>query len=157
MAKKLFPFKEVNSKWNIGLQGGYINFDETGSGMCGVSFTLKGIHVDLGGLGPGHKHDVNVGKWTSKVAYSIHIGYQIPIVNAFRIIPLIGYASTGKGYTDGYNYEISYGGTVTNDSSMTFDNQGFDYGAKFVINIKKFNINIAATRYVYYGGVALEF
>lgn len=149
-----FPFKEVNHKWNISLNGGYS--PEKKVGMYGLGVTFRGFHLTVGGLGSSHKHDMNVGTWTEKASVMVQAGYQIPIVKAFRVIPVVGVAGIGETVTDGYTYYYNNSPYVINKVSSDIKYK-FDYGAHFVFNHRKLIVNLSATRYTLLGGLGLEF
>lgn len=148
-----FPFKEVNHKWNIGIGGGYNTSMKVGS--YNVCLTVRGFHLTIGGTGSSHKHDVNVGEWEEKASMMAHLGYQIPIVKAFRIIPVVGVAGAGTSYTDGYDWNVSHG--QINNKTSTDMSYRFDYGAHLVFNHRKLMINVGVSRYIVSGCIGLEF
>lgn len=157
-AKNLFPFKEINRKWNIGLMGGYVGYGrDLSNGAVGFNLNIKGFYVDFMGWPSSHENDMGVDKWADKKCNIAHIGYQIPIVKHFRFTPIMGYAKVSNGTTDGSDYEISNSGTVHNKYSEKNNVSGFDFGGVTTINIKKININIAITKFALFGGIAMEF
>lgn len=127
-------------------------------GGINISFTIKGFHADWCGWGDGedHKHDVNVGKWNSRSNMSIHFGYQIPLCKYVRIIPVIGIWSVGTTTTDGYDWTVNYNG-ITNKTTRSVEDKGFDFGAQVNAAYKKFYIFAEATRYSASGGIGIEF
>lgn len=148
------PFREVNKKWNISINGGYNH--SAGVGLYGLGLTIKGFHITFGATGSTHENDVRVGKWKEKSGCIAHAGYQIPINKVIRIIPVVGISGAGEVLTDGYDYEIS-NGTIQNETYSDIKCK-FDFGAHFVINpYKKLIINWAWTRYTLYAGVGFEF
>lgn len=154
-AKKIFPFNEVNKKWNISINGGYNHSAKVG--LYGFGLTIKGFHVTIGGTGSTHENDVNVGKWKEKSSAIIHAGYQIPITKVIRIIPVIGTSGAGEEITDGYDYNISHNGTIHNKTYNDIKYK-FDFGAHLVLNpYKKLIVNLAGTKYTLYAGVGFEF
>lgn len=84
-----------------------------------------------------------------------HLGYQVPIIKAFRIIPVVGIAGSGRTVTDGYDWEVSQG-QIENKTYKEMSYR-FDYGVHFVYNHRKLVVNIGASRYVFTGCVGLEF
>jgi hypothetical protein len=157
-ADNLFPFKEVNNKWNIGLMGAYAGYGkEITSGAFGISLTIKGVHANFMGLYPSHKDDVRVGEWSDKTCTLLHIGYQIPITRKVRIIPIIGYSKIAYGTTNGWDWEVDGSGNIDNNYLEKKSISGFDYGGIVVFNWKKLIINVALTKYTMFGGIGLEF
>lgn len=153
-AKGIFPFKEVNSQWNISLNGGY-NYSMK-VGLYGFGLTIKGFHVTLGGTGSTHKNDEDVGVWSERASCILHAGYQIPITQAFRIIPVVGMAGAGTVKTDGYDWDVSDTGVIHNKTTEDMSYR-FDYGAHFVYSYKHLIVNLAISRYTVFGGVGMEF
>lgn len=154
-SKGLFPFREVNKKWNLSVNGGYNHNMEVGVYSFGL--TIKGFHLTIGGSGsPSHKHDVRVDTWKEKSSSLIHAGFQIPITKSFRIIPVVGMAGAGDTITDGSDWEVSKNGTINNKIIHDISYR-FDYGAHLVYNHRKLIINLAASRYTVFAGIGLEF
>lgn len=153
-SKNTFPFREVNSKWNISINGGYNHNAKLG--VYGLGLTIKGFHLTIGGTGSSHKHDVKVDTWKEKSTCLIHAGYQIPITKSFRIIPVAGMAGAGEVVTDGADWDVSQNGTINNKTIQDIKYK-FDYGAHLVYNHRKLIINLAATRYTLFAGIGLEF
>ncbi|EKJ91826.1 hypothetical protein QR305_02085 [Bacteroides finegoldii] len=153
-AKDIFPFNEVNSKWNISINGGYNH--NVKAGAYGLGLTIKGFHLTIGGTGGSHKHDIKVDTWKEQSTCLIHVGYQIPITKSFRFIPVVGMAGAGEIVTDGSDWNISQNGTINNKMTrdMTYK---FDYGAHLVYNHRKLIINLSASRYTIFAGIGLEF
>lgn len=146
----------VNKKWNIGILGGCMGYaDDLTMGAFGMNTTVKGFYADFLVLPRAHVNDTNVEKWDDKQCFGFHAGYQIPIVKALRIIPMIGYSHISKGTTDGSSWSVGSNGIVNSYKADTKINE-FDYGAMVVVNIKKVNIDVAVTRHAIFGGVALE-
>ncbi len=155
-ANRIFPFKEVNRKWNIGMMGGYVGYGkDISNGAIGVNLTIKGFYADIMGWPSSHENDMGIDKWSDKTSFAFHVGYQIPIVKKIRFIPIIGYAKVAYGTTDGSDYTISSSG-VHNKFFEKESISGLDFGGMAVINMKKINVNLAFTKYAIFGGVALE-
>lgn len=153
--KKIFPFKEVNSQWNISINGGYNHSAKVGA--YGFGLTIKGFHLTIGGSGgSSHEHDVRVDSWKEKSSCLIHTGYQIPIIKSFRIIPIVGVAGAGEVTTDGADWNISQDGTIHNKTTQDLKYK-FDYGAHLVYNHRKLIINLVASKHTVLGGIGLEF
>lgn len=123
----------------------------------GLNLTIKGFYADFMGWPSSHENDMGVDEWSDKKCNVAHLGYQIPIVRSFRIIPIIGYAKISNGTTDGSDYDKSNSGTVHNRYTEKETISGLDFGGIVTINIKKININLAITKYTLFGGIAIEF
>lgn len=148
-----FPFKEVNHKWNLSLNVGY---SPTGRVIVGgVGATVRGFHITIGGTGSTHEHDVNVDTWNEDASWTLHAGYQIPIVKSFRVIPVIGVIGVGEAHTNGYDWNYSHG-QINNKVSVDMTHK-FDYGAHLVFSHRKLIINALLTRHAFLGGIGLEF
>ncbi len=155
-AQNDFPTRGANKKWNIGMMGGYMGYRGDYSSIAlGFNFSYKGFYADLLGMSPLHEDDWGVSQWSDKTCFMAHTGYQIPITQKFRIIPIIGYASVSYGTTDGSNYHVSDSG-IHNSFSVSSSASGFDYGGVAVLNINMININLAVTKFAIYAGVAIE-
>lgn len=152
-------FKTANGKWSIGILGGVLGiYDNCSRGVAGINLTIKGVYVDFMGMGGGstHEHDVEVKIWKEKSVSCVHLGYQLPFTKGFRLIPIIGYYSSGHVTTNGWDWTIR-GGQIQNKTSRSIDSSGFDYGGVLVFNIKHINIYAATSRYMLYGGLAYQF
>lgn len=148
-----FPFSTVNRKWNISLNGGY---SPTGRvGLIGLGATVRGFHLTIGGLGSTHENDVKVGTWNEEASWTIHAGYQIPIVKSFRVIPVVGVTGVGEAHTNGWDWTVN-DGQIYNDVSVDMKYK-FDYGAHLVFNHRKLIVNLGVTRHTLLGGIGLEF
>ena len=90
------------------------------------------------------------------------MGYQIPIVEFVRILPVIGYAQISTGITDGLDYSTSYDSksrswVVNNKYNKQWQSGGFDAGGGLVFNIGPVNVFVIGTMSSVYGGVGVEF
>lgn len=159
-ATEMWPFSEVNNKVNISVNGGW-HFDSD-VGVMAFGVTIKGFHLTIGGVGNCRwPKDIPLDNEDSASAI-LQFGYQIPVVKAFRVIPVVGTAALGKiAYKRDYdgdnnaNEDKSDGGTSANTKlDMRYK---FDYGAHFVFNYRKLVFNAAITRYIVFGGIGVEF
>lgn len=154
-----FPFKTVNHKWNISFFGGY---SPTGRvAIYGLGATVRGFHLVVGGLGSTHENDPHLDTWNEDASLMCHIGYQIPVVKAFRIIPVLGIVGVGEAHTNGYDWDLKYGAYgnltgITNKVTTELEYK-FDYGAHLVFNHRKLIVNLGVTRHTLLGGIGLEF
>ena len=89
---------------NLGMDGLHTEFNDFG---LGVSLSAWGVYFDFIGVGPKYRYDNHVRDETNPAAMvpdstvmTFNLGYQIPILPWFRIMPLIGYTHTTHGYTD---------------------------------------------------------
>ena len=152
-------FIAANGKWSIGIGGG-ITDDEDGerNGAVAGNLIIKGFYIDALGYGWGndHKHDVEVKKWSGKVNIAWHIGYQIPIIKEFRVIPIVGTHRISRSVTDGSDWTVK-DSKIINASYETSRQTKFDYGGVAVINIKRINIYVGYTRACLYGIIGYQF
>lgn len=148
-----FPFNNVNHKWNISFNGGYSPAGRVP--LYGFGITVRGFHLTIGGLGSTHEHDVNVGTWNEDASCTLHLGYQVPIVKSFRIIPVIGITGIGEANTNGWDWSVDQG-QINNEVSTDLIYK-FDFGAHIVFKHRKLIINLGGTRYTLLGGLGLEF
>lgn len=150
------PFGEVNKRFNISVIGGYVGYhDPIHYGAVGASFTIFGFYIDAMGFPPLHGSDTRVDKWEDSRSFLCHVGYQIPISKAFRIIPIIGYSNISTGVTDGWDWSAGNSG-VHNKYEADHSISRFDYGGVIVFKYKKAVFNIGATRSCLYGGIGIE-
>lgn len=148
----------AEKKVNVGVIGGAIGlYDNLTYGGLGLNMTIYNVYADFMLWPRNHKGDTGIDKWNDKRSLSIHGGYQIPIGNTFRVIPIVGYSEVKRGITDGSHWSSSNDG-INNSFKETAKVSGFDYGAVLRFNIKdKFTIDVAGTRYALYGGIGLNF
>lgn len=150
-------FKAANGKWSLGLSGGVVGLpDDASQGAVGFNLTIKGFYLDIMGWPSSHDNDVRVDKWREKTCNTAHFGYQIPVLKAFRLIPVVGYFRVGHTTTDGSDWTIR-NGNIHNATSISSDVDGFDYGGIAVFNINRINIYGAYTRHCLYGAIAYQF
>lgn len=167
-AQQMFDFSSNNWRIEAGL-----NFGQAGSFTpyarlaLGANATIFGVQVDYLKAEPQHEYadadEISDNKWEDSVAYCINVGYQIPVFNWLRIVPLVGYAQTNEGITDGsklrvdsdeYSFNLYHPYTVTPGTRTHYFNFG---GGISVQPCKWFSINLAATRTALYGGIGINF
>ena len=153
-AKKWF---DTNKNISFGLLYGTVCAkEELSQHAWGFNSMLYGFYFDLLIKGRSHGGDVAVGKWKDKEADSFHFGYQIPIIEYVRIVPIIGYSSVKTGMTDGYNWSISQHG-LSNSFNVDKKIGGFDCGGVLVLNYSIISLYGGYTNYnMFYGGVGIE-
>ena len=113
------------------------------------------IAIHFGGWPSKHGSDVDVDVWDDDKALTCHLGYQVPLTNWLRIIPMVGYAYDVTGTTDGHDW--SYNNGIHNKFNIDEKVEGFDYGAAVVFNINHVNIQGTYTKYNWYIGIGYEF
>lgn len=164
-AQGMFDFSQNSRRFEIGLNLGQAgSFSPRADFGVGVSLALAGFYLDCLVAEPQHKFDHTVSNrtWNDTEAFCINAGYQIPIFSWLRIMPLVGYAQTNEGVTDGSSLNWSY-----SDSSTTFYHQytvtpgsrihSFNYGGGLSVQpCRWLSINAVATRCALYGGIAIN-
>ena len=150
-------FKKANNTFNMGIHFGGIGCSQDlGLQEFLISATIKGVYADFGGWPRSHGGDVGVDVWDDDEAITCHLGYQLPITNWLRVIPMVGYAYDATGTTDGYNWSYNSHG-IHNEFDIAEEVKGFDYGTAIVFNIKHVNIQGTYTKYNWYVGIGYEF
>lgn len=159
-----FPFADVNfGHAGIAFQGGALGLGkEVTRAAFGANLLVYGVYIDALYAGPQHKHDPKLDTWDDNNAISVHLGYQIPIIEYVRIIPIVGYAQVSKGITDGTDYNVEYSTSsrswlVNNKYTKTWKEGYFDAGGSIVVNIGPANIFLTGTMCSVYGGIGVEF
>lgn len=151
------PTTGPNSTWNMSVIGGYVGHsDPIHYGAVGMSLTIKGFYFDVMGFPAIHEKDVRVDKWDDKRSFLCHVGYQIPIAQAFRIIPVVGYANISSGVTDGWDWSAGSDG-IYNKYHADKSISRFDFGGIAVFMHRNLVLSLAATRSAIYGGIGFEF
>lgn len=153
-------FEVANDKWAIGIGGGILNDKDMYGDRVGVfaaNVTVKGFYGDfVMNYYNDHKNDVGVSKWKDNRNFAWHVGYQLPIIDRLRIIPVVGLHLVDEIHTDGSNYTIEHG-YIENSSYSTNMERKFDFGGIVVYNIKHFNIYAAYTHACLYGLIGYQF
>ena len=162
---QLFDFSSNNNRYEVGMNFGQMAFNTQYArfGM-GVNTLAWGVYLDFNMTAAQHKFDRKFSdtQWNDDEFFNINLGYQIPILSWFRIMPLLGYAQTNEGITDASTFNINPGEelssmyhtyTVTPGSRVHYFNYG---GGVSIQPLKWFSINFAYTRYAIYGGFAID-
>ncbi len=150
----------LEAGFNIGQAGSFTEYAAFGTG---ANILYNGFYLDFIKAEPHHKYfsEISDTDWNDSCAYSINLGYQVPIVKWLRIMPLVGYAQTNYGITDGSSYSISADNDISwyHNYKVTPGSRKhyFNYGGGISIQpIKWFSINAVATRRAIYGGIAVN-
>ena len=159
-----FPFDDVNRNFYGGaIQGGALGLGkEVTRAAFGANVLAYGVYLDVLYCGPQHAHDPKKDVWDDSSGFSLHAGYQIPILEFLRVIPLVGYAEVNRGVTDGTDYSLDYNSSskqwlIRNKYTKNWKDGGFDAGGSVVINIGPVNIFLTGTMCSVYGGIGAEF
>ena len=160
-----FDFASNNGRLEAGLNVGKSGWTTTYEAWAlGVDLVVYGVQLSFIQAGPEHKYDHHITdtQWNDKVACTINVGYQIPVLPWVRIVPTLGYCQTNDGVTDGSSVNISWdegSGTMYHDYKVTPGSRThhFNYGAGLSIQpLKWFSINGTFSRYAIYGGFTLD-
>ena len=167
-----FDFSENMDRAVVGLNTGlvgYRNVSDLGSADTwnlsdigvGGSFSLAGGYIDFVYVSPDHRFDSRLihGNWDDHSAFTLNVGYQIPIYKDYVFItPLIGWSRVTTGYTEGYDAEIDFAShTVYHKYHPTWHCNDFNYGASLtVVPWKWFEINATCTAHAAYLGIAFN-
>ena len=160
-----FPFKDVNiGHFGMGIHGGVLGLGkEVTRAAFGANALVYGVYLDVLFNEPEHLHVPKPEVWKDDTqAFSIHIGYQIPILEYLRIIPIVGYAEVSKGDTDGTAFTVGYSNNtnrwgVRNFFTKKWSDGSFNAGGSVVANLGPVNVFVTGTMCSVYGGLGLEF
>lgn len=163
---QVFDFSNNNNRYEFGLTLGQAgSFTQYADFGMGLSAMVWGGYIDFIKSDAQHKYDNHVSDttWNDTEAFSINLGYQIPILRWLRVMPLVGYSQTNEGITDGSTVNISSSensGTMYHDYDVTPGSRKhyFSYGAGLSVQpLRWFSINAVVTSKAIYGGISLNF
>ena len=100
---QLFDLASNKDRLTVGFQLGSAGVNTDYGGFAwGVSASLVGVYLDFLIAGPQHQNDKHVNNilWQDDEAFTINVGYQIPVLPWLRVAPIIGYCQTNYGLTD---------------------------------------------------------
>ena len=166
-AQQMFDFSLNTPRLEGGLNFGEAGFSTPYARLAlGANILFNGFYFDYLKANPEHRytdtHEVSDAIWNDHVAVCINAGYQIPVFSWLRVLPLLGYAQTNDGVTDGSKINVE-----ENDSSFDFYHpykvtpgtrtHYFNFGGGLSIQpCKWFSINLIATRTALYGGFSIN-
>lgn len=156
----LYP-KRIEFGLSFGQAGSFSDYARFG---MGANILYNGFYLDFIKADPQHKYNNEISDtdWNDTCAFSINIGYQVPILSWLRIMPLVGYAQTNDGITDGSSLNLSSGDeTITwyhsYDVTPGSRKHYFNYGGGISVQpCQWFSVNLAATRHALYGGIGIN-
>lgn len=102
----------------------------------GASISTYGLYFDFLYQAPGYNSSTSVGKWSDNMAYALHGGFQVPILEYLKVTPLLGVACYSEGTTDGYHYTVGRDG-ISNTYVADTVYKGFDYGVNIQYSFSK--------------------
>jgi len=161
-----FDFSQNSNRIGIGL-----NMGELGRGTSytdfggGVSINILGVYIDYTQAGPDHKYDNHVTNtlYNDSVAFTLNVGYQIPVLPWLRVMPLVGYCQTNAGLTDAttVNVEVNgeYDASVYHDYTVTSGTRQhyFNAGVGLVITpIRWIDLFAIGTMHSITGGISFN-
>ncbi|MBO7478497.1 MAG: hypothetical protein J6U04_11285 [Salinivirgaceae bacterium] len=151
-------FYYSNRSFEMSLCGGALGINSKKTlGCFGFNMALYGFYFDCLAKPRFHESSTDVKKWDDSFGVAFHAGYQIPIVDWFRIIPEIGYFSVSEGTTDGSKYTVDKDG-IHNKYTADWKDNGLDYGVVVVLQLFDcFNLDFSITRNTMYGGLGLAY
>lgn len=154
---------------NLGMAGLNTEFHDFG---FGASLSVWGVYIDFIEAGPMHKYDNHVADMYSSqalvpdsTAWTLSVGYQIPILPWLRVMPLIGHCHNTSGYTDYSTVNIETSGSEYSSTSQMYHDYikqkghgSLNFGGGLVISpIKWMSIYGVYTNHSIYGGVTFNF
>ena len=163
---KLFDFplntKRLEAGFNAGQAGSFSEYARFG---MGANILAGGVYLDFIHADPQHRFDGHISdtQWNDTEAFSINAGYQIPVLSWLRIMPLVGYAQTNEGITDGSSWKESAGDDYSSSWYHSYKvtpgtrAHYFNYGGGLSIQpCKWFSINLIGTCHAIYGGIGFD-
>lgn len=109
----------------------------------GFSVSVCGVYVDFLLSPPRYEDDNHIVNelWDDDEAFSINIGYQIPVFPWLRIAPIIGYSQTNWGYIDAstINLEVNDNGSIRNHHDYEIEGRDHDFNYGGALFIKPFD------------------
>ena len=162
---QLFDLASNKDRLTVGFELGSAGVNTDYGGFAwGVSASLYGVYLDFLIAGPQHQNvnRVNNTLWQDDEAFTISVGYQIPVLPWLRIAPIIGYCQTNYGITDMSTVNIHINtsgrrGSIYHDYYPQKRFHEFNYGAGlFLQPFKSVEIYGVYTARSIYGGISLN-
>ena len=157
-------FSLNNNRFSVGLHGGVVALGTNHqSAGIGVNVTAFGVSVDYVGYGPEHIHTPRNDRWNDSEAFSVNLGYHIPLFSFLSVYPVVGYSNRSDGVTDGANHRYSvddedYSVTRINKYTRDWVEHRFNYGCGIRVKAGKWvSFHVVGTRNAVYGGVGITF
>lgn len=157
-------FSLNNERFSAGLHGGVVALgtEHQGAGI-GFNVTAFGVSVDYVGYSPEHRHTPRNDKWNDSEAFSVNLGYHIPIFKFLSIYPVVGYSNRSDGVTDGAKHHYSvdeddYSVTRYNKYTADWVEHRFNYGCGVAVRpFSWLSIHVVGSRNAIYGGIGVNF
>lgn len=161
-----FDFSSNKDRYEVGLTFGSAGHTTPRQEYSlGANVLAWGVYFHMIKGGPQHRFDNSVKdvQWNDTVALNLDLGYQIPILNWLRVMPILGYCQTNEGITDGSQLKVSFDSdgadSIYHPYKVTPGTREhyFNFGGGFSIQpCKWFSINAVYSRYAVYGGFSLN-
>lgn len=161
---QFMDFSQNNGRVFMGLQLGAAGVHTEYPGFAGgFSFTICGFYADFLISPPRYEDDNHIVDelWKDDKAFTVNIGYQIPILPWLRIAPIIGYCQTNWGYVDAstINLHVDSDGTTTNHHDYDVEERFhyFNYGGGVFVNpVEPLELYAIYTNHAIYGGLSID-
>lgn len=161
---QFMDFSQNDGRAFLGLQFGRTGVHTDYPGFAGgFSFSVYGFYFDFLLSPPRFEDDNHILNelWKDDKAFSINIGYQIPVFPWLRIAPIIGYCQTNWGYVDAstINIEVHDDGSTSNhhDYDVMERFHYFNYGGGLFINpTEHLELYAVYTNRAIYGGISFD-
>lgn len=160
-----FDFSNNMKRFEIGFTVGQAGSTTEYAGIgVGANLVAFGVQVDFLHKGPEHQYDNHVESklYNDHVAWVLNGGYQIPVLNWLKVVPMAGYCQTNDGITDASTINIS-GGEYSASFYHDYDvipgsrKHYFNYGCGIALQpLSWMSINAAYTKYAIYGGLSIN-
>lgn len=145
----------------MGEAGSHTTYADIG---VGASLSICGVYVDFLLAGPDNQNDKHVNDQVlpDDEAFTINVGYQIPILPWLRVAPIVGYCQTNYGVIDmsTVNIHVNEGsstGSIYHDYYVAERFHYFNYGGGLFIQPFKFlELYGVYTVRSAYGGIAIN-
>lgn len=167
-----FDFSENMNRAVVGFNTGLVGYRSVTSlaqsqtwDFCdvgiGASVAIAGFYADFVYVTPDHRFDsqITLGNWDDHSAFTLDVGYQIPIYkNYVFITPMIGWSRVTTGYTEGDNVTVDYEAhSIYHKYHATWHQDYFNYGATLTgVPCQWLEINATCTAHAAYLGVAFN-
>lgn len=153
-----------NERLDIGINVGYLAHNTPYARVGAGGFVnVWGFYADFLELVPQHHYDntISDNRWEDDKAVFANVGYQVPVLPWLKVMPLLGYAQTNEGLTDGstiniagrYESSFYHSYTVTPGTRKHY----FNIGAGLSFQpLRWLSINTVYTQYAIYGGIGIN-
>lgn len=160
---QFLDFKQNSERLFLGVQLGQAGTATEFHGFgWGLSLSVCGVYVDFLRSSPQYVSDNHLINelWDDYSAYTISLGYQIPVFPWLRLAPIIGYSQTNYGFTDigTLNQHVDEDGNITNRHDYVVEKRFHELnygGGVFVQPLDHLEFYGVCTRRAIYGGISI--